>query len=226
MEAVIGGVEDVLIGGLSYKIAPGASYVVDRKSSTFHPSGSNYYSTTGTKLIKLLISGDHWMDPSTFRVMFDLVNDDSTAAKELRPLGSPWSFFSRMRILCGGQLVEDIDSYNRVHEMFSVLTASDSKLNVEGEAFGKRGFDAFDTLNPAFIPGIPGGGGKQTVMFKPLSGLLNQPKYLPLRYCPITIELEVVSTATDPIVSVAAGGFDLALKMYKQNVIYASWIIN
>ena len=37
-------------------------------------------------------------------------------------------------------------------------------------------------------------------MFKPLSGLLNQPKYLPLRYMPLTIEFELVNNNLDPIV--------------------------
>ena len=45
----------------------------------------------------------------------------------------------------------------------------------------------------------------QTVFFKPMSGLLNQPKYLPVRYCPLTIELELVSTSSDPILSSLTG---------------------
>ena len=40
----------------------------------------------------------------------------------------------------------------------------------------------------------------QTVLFKLLSGLLGgQTKYLPIRYAPLTIELELVDNMTDPI---------------------------
>ena len=85
-------VENVLVDGLSFKLRPGASYINKRKSVTYHPQGSNIYSTNGTKLIKILVSGDSWMDPSTFRVQFDLVNNDATAAHVLRPLGEPGSF--------------------------------------------------------------------------------------------------------------------------------------
>ena len=205
VEAVANSVEDVLIDGLSFRLAPGASYVQERKSSTFHPSGSNIYSASGTKLIKLLVSGDAFLDPSTFRIMFDLVNMDADSAKELRVLGGPHSFFRRMRVLCGGQVVEDIDNYNRVHEMFSMLTAKDSRTNVDAEAFGHHRYDWNAVLDKDTIPGIPGGQSR-TVLFKPLSGLLNQPKYLPIRYCPITIELELVNQATDPIVSYLDGG--------------------
>lgn len=73
VEAVANGVEDKLVDGLSFKLAPGASYVQDRRSVTFHPQGSNIYSPVqGTRMIKFLLSGDNWMDPSTFRIAFDL----------------------------------------------------------------------------------------------------------------------------------------------------------
>ena len=60
MEGVANSVEDKLVDGLSFKLKPGASYVTERKSVTYHPQGSNVYSTTGTKLKKiysLVISG-------------------------------------------------------------------------------------------------------------------------------------------------------------------------
>ena len=139
VEAAANSQEDYLIDGLSFKLKPGASYINDRRSVTFHPQGSNIYTTNGTKLIKLLITGDNWLDPSTFRVMFDLVNKESTATpnKELRILGGAHSFFKRMRILCNGAIVEDIDDYNRVSEMFSILTSGHARKNVAAEAFGK-----------------------------------------------------------------------------------------
>ena len=37
VEAMANGVEDKLIDGLSFKMQPGASYVVDRRSVTYHP---------------------------------------------------------------------------------------------------------------------------------------------------------------------------------------------
>ena len=203
VEATANSIEDFLVDGLSFKLNKGDSYVNERKSVTFHPQGSNIYSTNGTKLIKLLVSSDNWLDPSTFRVMFDLVNMESGTDKQLRPLGGPWTFFKRMRVLCGGQIVEDIDDYNRVHQMFSVLTAADSRNNEMGEAFGQYWDLKEDHYNPFTAISYPGikPGQSRTVLFKPLSGLLEQPKYLPLRYCPLTIELELVNDANAPIVS-------------------------
>ena len=207
VEAMANSVEDVLVDGLSFKLRPGASYINERKSVTFHPQGSNIYSANGTKLIKILVSGDAWMDPSTFRVQFDLVNTNATLLKLLRPLGDPGSFFRRMRVLCNGQIVEDIDNYNRVEAMFSCFASEDSLKNVDAEGFGQRWDRRYATetgYDQHTLFGIYGGQ-SQTVLFKPLSGLLNQPKYLPLRYCPLTIELELVSNGGDPIISDLTG---------------------
>jgi hypothetical protein len=147
------------------------------------------------------------MDPSTFRIQYDLLNNDANEAHELRTLGEPGSFFRRMRVLCNGQIVEDIDNYNRVEAMFSCLTSSDSITNIDAEGFGQRWNREEDyraAYNTDTYRGIYGGQ-SQTVLFKPLSGLLNQSKYLPIRYCPLTIELEIVSNSGDPIISDLTG---------------------
>ena len=75
------------------------------------------------------------MDPSTFRVMFDVVNTSNDVAKELRVLGGPGSFFRRVRLLCGGVCIEDVDDYNRVDCMFSYLNNARSELNTNGGYF-------------------------------------------------------------------------------------------
>ena len=231
VEAIANGVEDKLIDGLSFKLNPGASYVVDRRSVTYHPQGSNIYMPgQGTKLIRILLTGDNWMDPSTFRVMFTLNNLD-TGVKRLRPLGGPWSFFRRMRILCAGQLVEDIMDYNRIHEMIHIMIAKESRENDAAEAFGllwnnhdweRLNANGDSILNTNTFQGIQANQG-QTVLFKPLSGILNQNKLLPLRYAPVTIELELVDSASEPVISNFAhnGQFD-----FKAENTTTNWSIN
>ena len=207
MEGVANTVEDRLVDGLSFQLKAGASYVTERKSVTYHPQGSNIYSTQGTKLIKLLLTGDQWLDPTTFRIMFDLQNNESLASnKLLRPLGGPHTFIRRMRILANGAVIEDIDNYNRVHEMFKILKAEDTNKNNDAEAFGQK-IDKYTNLDTTTVAGILGGQ-SQTVLFKPCSGLFNQPKMLPIRYMPITIELEIVHDNTEPVLSVTTTGTD------------------
>jgi hypothetical protein len=207
VDALASGVEDKLVNSFKFNLKPGASYVTNRRSCTYHPSGSNIYTPQGgTRLIKLQLTGDQWLDPSTFRVMFDLTNTESPTAapdKKLRVIGGPWTFFRRMRILSQGAIVEDIDDFARVSEMFSTLTSSDSRLNDDAEGFGQsktiREWHSgpYTTLN---FNGIAPGD-SQTVLFKPLSGLLSQENNIPLRYSPLTIELELVDDPLSPIVS-------------------------
>lgn len=216
VESYANSIEDRLVDGLSFKLEPGASYIHERKSVTFHPQGSNVYSPTqGTKLIKIALTGKDWLDPNTFRVMFDLVNDDpvGTDAKRLRPLSGPWSFFRRVRLMAGGQLIEDIDYYNRVHEMMEILSASDSRNNEDVEGFGYR-WDEFDSPNDpnsevykvGEFKGIAEAG-RQTVLFKPLCGLLNQSKFLPLTYLQsLSLELELVDNPRDPVLNSLGAG--------------------
>ena len=76
MEGYAASSEDALIDGLSFKLGNSASYITDRKSVTFWPSGSNIYKTSsGTKVIKFQLNSDGWCDPSTVRIMFNLVNN-------------------------------------------------------------------------------------------------------------------------------------------------------
>ena len=76
VEAHAQSTEDFLIEGLSYKLNPGASYVSNRRSVSFFPSGSDTYSpASGVRVIKIKMNGsDSWLDPSTVKVQFDITN--------------------------------------------------------------------------------------------------------------------------------------------------------
>ena len=66
VEAMANSVEDVLINSLSFKLDPGASYIVDRRSVTWYASGAQtYVSGQGARVIRIALNGDGWIDPST-----------------------------------------------------------------------------------------------------------------------------------------------------------------
>jgi len=199
MENLTNSAEEVLIDSLSFKLPSSGQYVTDRRSCTFHTEGSNSYSATaGTKVIRFRLAGDgSWLDPSTFRIMFDVVNNDLLASsKKLRPIGKAHAFFRRLRISVRGQIIEDIDNYNRVSEMFHILQTRHSRSNDMIEEFGYN-YDIEDMNTVDLFPGIQN---SQTVMFQPLCGLFQQTKYLPLRYAPLEIELELADVL-DPLIN-------------------------
>ena len=147
MESTTNSVEDQLIDGLQYRLPAGASYITERKSVSFFPHGGNDYKPSGVKVIKFVLTGNDWLDPSTVKFQFQ-VNNTAAAGNTINlptggsvnlplllPLSGPFCFFRRMRVLCQGQTVEDIDIYNRVHSMFHRLTAKHVKDNEAVEGF-------------------------------------------------------------------------------------------
>ncbi|MFM7986728.1 MAG: hypothetical protein ACKPKO_46180, partial [Candidatus Fonsibacter sp.] len=73
VEVVTAALKDQLVDPLSFTLTKTVSYITNRRSCTYHPQWGNYYSViNGTKLVKMIISSTDWLDPSTFRIMFDL----------------------------------------------------------------------------------------------------------------------------------------------------------
>jgi len=109
-----------------------------------------------------------------------------------------------MKILAAGQLVADIDQYNRIHEMMSMFVAKESRINDAAEEFGNY-WDPHDWVTGKNVASKYDGvdpNSSLVLLFKPLSGLLNQSKMLPLRFCPITIELELVDSYDEPVLTI------------------------
>ena len=111
----------------------------------------------------------------------------------------PWGFFRRVRLSAGGQLLQDIDYYNRVHEMMEILAASDSRNNEAVEGFGYTLNEHYSRFKLNNITGVTD---RLTVCFKPLCGLLNQSKFIPLSYVQsLSLESEIVDNASEPILN-------------------------
>ena len=113
--------EDIRIDNLRFKLNEGSSYITDRRSVSFFPTTSNVYKpSSGARVIKFTLNGEDnsWLDPQSVRIFFTLNNKDGTNFKRIRPVSSPYSFFRRMRIIAGSQVVEDFDSYKRAIRCF------------------------------------------------------------------------------------------------------------
>ena len=142
--------EDILIDNLSFKLNKGSSYIQDRRSVSFWPTGSNIYkSNSGNRVLKFSLNGEDntWLDPQSVRIFFTLQNLDlGDYDNKLRPLSPAYSFFRRMRIIAGNQVVEDFDNYNRVHHMFSKMMSAGARKDEANESFGYRYDDEVRTL--------------------------------------------------------------------------------
>ena len=63
--------EDILIDNLSLKLNKGASYINERRSVSFFPSGSNIYKpSSGNRVLKIALNAEDnsWLDPQSVMV--------------------------------------------------------------------------------------------------------------------------------------------------------------
>ena len=199
MEAQASVVSDQLIKSLSFKLRPGASYVTDRKSVTFFPTGSDVYRPQGQKVLKISLNDFGWLDPSTIKFMFKLTNTKekttTTAAETylIKPLAGPYGFWRRIRLLVNGVCVEDIDYYNRLHHQFDILKPENTRINDQIEyglgTFAQDNDIAQETLNSSNYDWLGGlipcakdqpNNNLRWCSFYPMLGLFQQDKCLPL----------------------------------------------
>ena len=228
VEVTASTLDDVLVSGLQYSLGAGASYVDRRESCSFFPLGSNVYSAAnGNKVLRIAINSDGFLDPSTVRFNFTLVNKAEAinfttgvdagkqdySKRRLRPLSGGWCFWRRMRVLCNQEVAEDFTDYNKVHEMYEHMQNANVRLNDDVMGYDGR-WDTVEGIQSATQTGIPlaalpgiSANSRRPCSFTPLSGILGrgQTKYIPLKLCPIIFEMEIVSSQEDAVIKPVAG---------------------
>ena len=193
LETHIAGSNDSLIDGLHFGGRNTASYIVERRGTTFHPTSASSFKPSGVRLIRFNLA-DHsgWLIGDTVRLVFQLTNLSGTTA--MTPIvDSPASMFRRMRIIANGSaVVEDIEEYGRCHQLFSTLLPSQRRYNDVAESWGGKN-TACTLTAPTSVDDLPADS-TRTVLVHLMSSFLSQGKYLPLNMVPLTIELELGDT--------------------------------
>ena len=105
MESHLASQELLLIDNLSFVPSHSADYVIGRKKATFYQARSNIYSVTGgTRVLKISLNSSHdWIDPSCVYLQYDLVNNEASGTKRVRPISNGHSFFWKATDIKGKQ---------------------------------------------------------------------------------------------------------------------------
>ena len=190
MESVVNAIDSSITSQFQLKLAPQNDFVQDRRMVRWYPQGSNHYSPTGTKLLRISITpgaAEGWVDPFSVKLNFTVNNTGFDAAAptntRLHLCNGSWCFFKRMRLLCGGVLVEDISHWHRLYAMQMLFAPIGYQKDVRVAA-GER----------AHVIGA-----SDKFSFTPLCGLLTQSKCLPIKYMNLVMELEVVDNIADAL---------------------------
>jgi hypothetical protein len=131
-----------------------------------------------------------WLEGSTLRLVMTIHN-----ASGLNPLvpvtDSPASMFRRVRLIGNGSaMIEDIEEYGRVHEIFSLLESSARRYNDHAEGWGSEDAHPATFNDPGRPDQIPEGAAR-TVVIRLLSSFLSQGKTIPLNMVPLVLEIEL-----------------------------------
>ncbi len=105
-----GQTNDEILQSLSYRLAPTSEYIEQRRMSRFYPSGASSYRSNTTQVARIELKGQGgFLDLSTLKIAFRLVNNSTTAPLILA--GGHHALVARPRIYCQGSLVEDVSHY-------------------------------------------------------------------------------------------------------------------
>ena len=207
--AIAGGSDgDQLLQSLSFKLPSTAQYVQGRRLVTFQPSGASSFSPGNNRVAIVNLNGQGgWVDPSSIRLMFKLRNLDTE--KPLILQSGPHSLYSRLRIMIGGTVVEDLLPYSRIHEVFRrTLINEEWVANEAAEGLGffrvpdiQANINEERTAHPFITNTLVDPGAYATLLLRPCCGLLTANKMLPCKYAPITMEWTLANAADATIVN-------------------------
>jgi hypothetical protein len=92
---------------LAYELPAPSTAVVERKQHCrAYPSSASTLSHTGTRTVRIRLGGEGFIDPSSVRLQYTIVNGEAT--KWMRPYTGPWGVWGTVRLLSGGS---EIDHY-------------------------------------------------------------------------------------------------------------------
>ena len=206
--AIAGGSDgDQLLQSLSFKLPSTAQYVQGRRLVTFQPSGASSFSPGNNRVAIVNLNGQGgWVDPASIRLMFKLRNLDTEKPLILQSGGH--SLFSRLRILIGGTVVEDLQPYARIHELFRrTLINEEWVANEAAEGLGffrvpdiQIDINSEKEPHPFLTNTVIDPSGYATLLLRPCCGLLTANKMLPCKYAPITMEWTLANAEDATIV--------------------------
>jgi hypothetical protein len=181
---------------LSFELPAPSTAVVDRRQHVrAYPSSASSLTSTGTKVCRIRIGGEDFVDPSSIRLQYTITNLDG--AKWLRPLTGPWALWQQVYCRSNGVELDNIPHYGRWHQQYGW-----NHLDRESQ-FGSLAIEGFHSSKSVsthnFKPqvGQIGGGCVLTVMHRLHLSLLSSGKLLPVKYAPLEIELAIVNDLND-----------------------------
>jgi hypothetical protein len=183
-------IPDHLPLGLSYNDLGTKFEPIQRKRQVrVQPNSVNSFSPDGARVIRFSLTSDDWMIPSTFRVQFKFAVKDHPFA----PLGPANFLWSRIRVMAHGQLLSDESYADRLAALHCATLSPQQYAALSAESFQVTAMNMDSVITHETVP-VDTNVRIQTPLIT--TPILNQKRWIPLRWMPLVIELELNSSYT------------------------------
>lgn len=179
-------VDAPIIESLDYQLPYSAASVLSRSYATFQPAGAATYSGDGVRVARIAITSEKFLEGKSTFLTFRVHNKSATHLLKLS--SGPHCLLQRFRVMVGGVVVEDVHEAGRVSEFLRRVVATDGQIRDDATSGGLQSRAAVDVDNvynsyPDIQNDFIGVNQYATCRLKLCSGLLDQTKLIPLRYC-------------------------------------------
>jgi hypothetical protein len=101
---------------LAYELPAPSTAIVERKQHCrAYPSSASTLSYAGTRTVRIRLGGEGFIDPSSVRLQYTIVNGTNLW---MRPYTGPWGVWGIVRLLSGGTELDHIYDYGRFHQQY------------------------------------------------------------------------------------------------------------
>ena len=182
-----------MLDSMNFDIPPASTVVVDRKQGVrAFPTSASSLQIGGTRTCRIRLGGNDWVHPDSVRLQF--VVNNLSATKPLKPACGPWGVWGQVRLLSGGNELDNLPIYARFHELHGWRLLTQEQQYAEavygwGGSWTATG-DKPGHPNQGSIPA----GGALTVSHKLNLSLFTSGRMLALRYAPLELELSLSSS--------------------------------
>ena len=164
--------------------------VTGKRSVHIQPSSGNTFSPEGIRVIRFNVTGEGYIVPETFRLQATFTVTGSNAYKPCAPMSC---LFERVRVISSGQVLSDESYFDRLQSLHHEWMDKETFKEICAESFY---CDMDSNGNAAFMDVTSAKPVRISMPFVTTPIFASNKKLIPIRYCPLVIEMQLQPTYT------------------------------
>ena len=171
--------------------------VQSRQSVHIQPSSGNSFSPDGIRVIRFNVTGEGYLVPESLRLqaLFTVLKGtagDADSATAFKPLAPMSCLFERVRVMSQGQVLSDENYFDRLQSLHHEWMEKEQFKELCAESFNTKSMS--DSGNAEFDEYASGSTTRIQMPFITTPIFASNKKLIPLRYCPLVLEMQLHSS--------------------------------